>query len=360
MSTMRALVLGGTGAIGKELVTLLSSNGYETYVTSRTKRETRNNIHCLLGNAQDIDFLKIILDEKWDVIIDFMSYITIDFKDRVDLFLGSTSQYFFLSSSRVYADSKDPITEQSPRLLDVSEDAEFLSTDEYSLSKARQENLLLESGQKNWTIIRPYITYNDYRLQLGVYEKEEWLYRALHGRTIVVSEEISSRKTTMSYGGDVATGIMSLVNKENALGEIFHITVNECLSWNEILNIYLNVLQNHLGYKPQVLFVGMNSFPKYGIAKYQIKYDRLFDRHFNNNKISSYCDVDSFKSIAEGLQTSLTNFLKNPVFLPINWRIEAEHDRLTGEQTALTEIMNFKKIIVYFIYRYFEGLKKYV
>ena len=57
------------------------------------------------------------------------------------------------------------------------------------LTKALQENLLRASGYKNWTIVRPYITFSDIRLQLGVYEKEQWLYRALQGRAIV------SRKT---------------------------------------------------------------------------------------------------------------------------------------------------------------------
>ena len=84
-----------------------------------------------------------------------------------------------------YANENGRITEKSKRLLDVCTDEEYLKTDEYALTKVRQENILLSSGKKNWTIIRPYITYNVERLQLGVYEKENWLYRALHGRSIV-------------------------------------------------------------------------------------------------------------------------------------------------------------------------------
>ena len=41
-----------------------------------------------------------------------------------------------------------------------------------ALQKAREENLLLKSDSRNWTIIRPYITYYDERLQLGVFEKK--------------------------------------------------------------------------------------------------------------------------------------------------------------------------------------------
>ncbi len=67
----------------------------------------------------------------------------------------------------------------SPRLVDVCTDPEYLSIDEYGMAKGREENLLRETGRTNWTIIRPYITYNSNRIQLGVYEKENWLRRAL-------------------------------------------------------------------------------------------------------------------------------------------------------------------------------------
>ena len=53
-----------------------------------------------------------------------------------------------------------------------------------------EENLLFNSEKNNFTIIRPTITYNTQRLQLGVLEKENWLYRALHGRAIVFSDDV--------------------------------------------------------------------------------------------------------------------------------------------------------------------------
>lgn len=59
------------------------------------------------------------------------------------------------------------INEETPRLLDMIKDEEYLNTDEYALSKARQENILHEAGCNNWTIIRPYITFSETRLHLG-------------------------------------------------------------------------------------------------------------------------------------------------------------------------------------------------
>ena len=77
--------------------------------------------------------------EHWNAIVDFMAYSTKEFSEKVDLFLNKTDQYFFLSSSRVYAESNIPITENSKRLIDVCEDEEYLKTDEYALAKARQD-----------------------------------------------------------------------------------------------------------------------------------------------------------------------------------------------------------------------------
>jgi nucleoside-diphosphate-sugar epimerase len=350
---MKVLVLGGTGAMGIHLVQLLSGDGVETYVTSRNKRESVGNIHYIQGNAQNIEFIQTVLKEHWDAIVDFMAYSTSAFKERIDLLLKATSQYVFLSSARVYADSVSPITEASPRLLDVSQDKDFLSTDEYSLTKARQEDILRNTGKSNWTIIRPYITYSENRLQLGVLEKEEWLYRALQGRTIVFSEDINSKETTITYGLDVAKSIISIIGNSKAFGETFHITSKESITWNETLYIYLNVLEKYLGYKPKVLLLkDLKQFIDIHPAEYQILYDRLFNRIFNNDKLSRYFKIEEFVEAECGLRKCLEIFLSKKQFNNINWQFEAKKDRLTNEYTPLKEIKGIKQKIKYLFYIY--------
>lgn len=350
---MKVLVLGGTGAMGVHLVQLLSNNGHETIVTSRKYQHSEGKVHYVKGNAHEINFLQKVLREyRWDAIVDFMVYTTSNFKERVKLLLNATSQYVFLSSARVYADSDSPITESSSRLLDVSQDKEFLSTDEYSLSKARQEDILINSGNTNWTIIRPYITYSQNRLQLGVLEKEEWLYRALQGRTIVFSSDINSRTTTLTYGLDVSKGIMAVIGSSNSLGETFHITTGKSNSWKDILDIYLEVLEKHLGHKSKVLLQDLKKFLECKDAKYQILYDRLFNRRFDNSKITRFIDKDSLTKIELGLKSCLEKFLKNPKFNAINWKTEALKDRQTKEHTPLKEIQGLKQKIKYLIFRY--------
>jgi hypothetical protein len=152
------LILGGTGAMGKFLVKRLSAS-YHVCVTSRKVHKSTDNVTCYQGDAHNDNFLKSILkNEKWLAIIDFMHYGTEEFKKRYQLLLANTAQYVFLSSSRVYAASETPLTEESPRLVDKVADKDFIRSDDYALAKARQEDLLKISGKDNWTCIRPIVT----------------------------------------------------------------------------------------------------------------------------------------------------------------------------------------------------------
>lgn len=348
---MRVLVLGGTGAMGTHLVDLLIQSGVEVAVTSRSRSGTEGMLQYIHGNAQDDTFLRSVLREKWDVIVDFMNYSTDNFKKRVNVLLDATTQYVFLSSARVYENSAILLTEKSPRLLDMSEDQAFLATDEYALAKARQENLLIESDRYNWTIIRPYITYSEDRLQLGMLEKEDWLYRSLHGRTIIFSQDINFKSTTLTYGLDVAKGIQSLLGNTNALGEIFHITSSQSVLWKDVLAMYMDVLQQHLGYRPKLLFQDSHEIQQWHSGKYQILYDRMYDRKFDNQKINRFIDTGNFVHPMIGLRTCLNRFLKQLNFRDINWRAEGVKDNLTSEYTLLSEIPTLKDKLKYLVAR---------
>ena len=348
---MKILVLGGTGAMGTPLVELLESQN-EVWVTSRKKRESRGNLYYILGNAKKMDFLKDILQDGWDAIVDFMVRSEDEFRNCIDLFLDHTKQYIYISSARVYAEKDGKITENSPRLLDVSEDSVFLQTNEYSLTKAREENILLNHSRKNYTIIRPSITYNTYRLQLGVMEKEGWLYRALKGRSVVFSEDMKNKLTTMTYGEDVAKGIASIIGEKEALGEVFHVTNNNSLTWGEVLNIYRSSLERILGRSINVCWTNKTTNLYFKHQLYQIKYCRYFNRTFDNSKIGKFIDVSKFVNPKEGLSTALQAFCKNPQFKNINWTLEAINDRVTHERTPLHEIPSIKSRIIYLCHRY--------
>lgn len=354
---MRCLILGGTGAMGGHLVERLLHEKHTVYVTSRQQRDSKGSLRYIKGNAHELSFLKecLTVDSKagFDVIVDFMSYKTDEFAGRVNLLLDSTEQYIFLSSSRVYADSSScPITEESPRLLDVVADESYLSTDEYALTKARQENILLNSGKSNYTIVRPYITYDSNRLQLGIYEKEQWLHRALNGKPVVFSEDIANKLTTLAHGKDVAQCIYELINNKKAFGQAFHIAGESAIKWKDAFKIYVDAYEEYYQKNLQVIWT------KKAILgagqEYQVRYDRLYDRVFSNDKLFDAIGREyHFISAEEGLRQALLEFLKKSPkdFRWVDPKFEARLDRITKSRDDLSAFPGRAKM-QYLIYRY--------
>lgn len=338
--------------MGESLTELFRDTNHTIAITSRKNLKSYDNIHYIKGNAKNISFVKNLLVEKYDIIIDFMSYSTEEFRQRYQLYLSNTWQYVFISSARVYAESDIPITENTARLLDTSSDKKYLSTDEYALAKARSEDLLKASNLNNYTIIRPSITYGKDRLQLGVLEKENWLYRVLHGRSIVFSKDISGKYTTMTSSMDVAKGIFSILGKKEALGQVFHITSEKAYTWNEILNLYVSIIERELGIPIDIVMTEKAVNLKLKAKQYQVIYCRYFNRRFDNSKIKKHIDVDNFTDPKDGLDECLSNFLRNPVFKEINWVLEAWNDKMAHERTPLKEIPSLKQKIAYMLCRY--------
>lgn len=331
--------------MGVPLVQLLSKKGNTIYVTTRSKRENFENVVFIQGNGKDMTFFSKLMNREYDVIIDFMVYETEEFKQRLDSLLNHTNQYFFFSSSRCYAGSKTAIKEDSPRLIDICKDQIYLSTDEYGLAKGREENLLFDSKKKNWTIIRPYITYNAYRMQLGVYEKENWLKRALEGRTIVFPEDIASKRTSLTFGPDVAGAVADLIGNGLAYGQAFHITTDESHTWGEILEFYCRKLEEKTGNKIKIKMIKDSKGLQKVWNPWQIKYDRLYDRTFDNSKIERVRGKYNYKPCFEGLGESIDAFLDNPKWLGMNIKYEAWCDRQMGEIMPLREVQgHFNKL----------------
>lgn len=336
---MQILILGGTGAMGSHVCRLLAKEGHSVLCTTRQYRHSENpNIQYISGNAREKSFLDGLLVHHWDAIIDFMVWSTADFKERYQAFLAVTDQYVFLSSYRVYANSS-VITEDSPRLLDVVDDKEYLETDEYALSKARCENLLFESKTNNWTIVRPAITYDGSvgRLQLAVLEASAWLWRALNGIAVPLPEEMLSKQATMTWGFDVATMIAGLTGKPQALGEAFTVATSEHKSWKEIIEIYQRRLP-----ELQVIPCDLRAFEKARGGIYQIRYDRMFNRVVDNSKVLKVTGLSqSDLAPIEKLEDELKVFLKSANELSFGGvGINARLDRLVGGMPSLIPLLH--------------------
>jgi len=354
---MRVLILGGTGAIGLATVNVLCERGVDVTVTSRRAFQPKTGVKVRVGDAHKIPFIDSLLSESWDVIIDFMTYAVSEFEMRVEPLLDATDQYVFLSSGRVYADENGAITEKSIRFLDSISRADGIPSGDYALTKAIQEDLLADTGRSNWTIIRPYITYNYNRLQLGTLEKEDWLFRALSGRPIVFPKELLDCETTLTYAGDVGYVIASLLGQSGALGTAFNATgAEECnITWQEVIDIYSDVLNAFCERRVEVIYQSMEKFLEYRSLDTQIQmsYDRLYNRRFDTANISKFLSVDSFMTPSVGLEKCVSQFLKNREFKGVNWGREALIDKSVGSRAAWSDIHGFKDKLRYFLRRGF-------
>lgn len=325
------LLLGGTGAIGVYLAQELVSLGYDVVITSRSRRSDAEGIRFVQGDALNLAFLTTLLrDVKPDAIVDFMIYPTIEFLDRHRLLLNSTSHYLFLSSYTVFADNS-PLVEDSPRLLDVCGDANFLKTDDYPLRKARCENILRMSGYNNWTILRPSITYSKERFQFGCLEANVVCYRSLQHLPVVIPKEILSKRTTLTWAGDTGKMISRLVMNDEAKGEAVDLATAESLTWREIADIYSEA-------------IGMK-FIEVCLSDYidicglsAVMYDRMCNRYLDNSKVLRLSGLkqEDLMPIAKGLRKELSGFVTCPHYAQIDLAANAKLDRLCGTRISLS------------------------
>lgn len=370
---MKILLLGGTGTIGIHLSEILSQTGHDICITSRKPHVDKGNIHYICGNAKSIDFLSDIIHLKcWDVVVDFMCYSTEEFKERLCILLSNTKQYVFLSSSRVYAEGKDRLTEKSPRLLEESQDTVYLKTDEYALYKAREEDVLFSSGFSNYTILRPYITYGDNRLPLGIWEKETWLKRALSGKNIAMPRLFLNKETSLAYGQDASTIIAKLIGNPLAIGQIYNIVSNKSQSWKSIAHFYIDEINRIKGSKVQLIEFGQccysirqilrcvlykfhiikSNYGAYSWNNYQLIYDREYNRVFDDTKTKSLANDFIFTDNDLGLQKCIRHFISSPHYDYVNYEWEMVQDRITGDVTPLSYFPGISYKLKYILIRY--------
>ncbi len=307
----KALVLGGTGAMGVYLVPELAAMGYQIKVVSCDDVASSDpRISYVKANVKEPGVLEALLKERFDAIVDFMIYNTAEFKEKYELLLGNAGHYIYLSSYRVYADS-NPITEDSPRLLDVSKDAAFLATEDYALYKARGEDVLQASKFDNWSIVRPAITYSKRRFQLTTLEAPLVVGRAMKGLPVVLPKAALSVQATMSWAGDVAKMMARLLLNPAAYRERFTLATAEHRTWGEIADYYKEIIG--LNYVPVDTEEYLKIRGGHESARYQLAYDRLFNRVVDNSKILRVAGMkqSELMPLRKGLEKELSALPKN-------------------------------------------------
>ena len=325
----KVLVLGGTGAMGVYLVPELAAMGFQVDIVSLDHVENSDpNIKYLQADGKDDDYLRELLKNRYDAIVDFLLYSTAAFINRYEMMLRNTQHYIFLSTYRVYADSATPITENSFRLLDVSDDKKFLGTEDYSLYKARQENILQFSQFQNWTIVRPAITYSKRRFQLVTLEANVVIHRTRNKKTIVLPQQAIQVQATMSWAGDVARLMSRLLLNTAAMREVYTLATSEHHTWEEIANYYKELIGlDYVAVDTESYLSLFGVAAAKGGARYQLLYDRCFNRVMDNTKVllATGMQQSDFTSLKDGLKRELSALPEDVVWgeNPLNENMDA-------------------------------------
>ena len=284
----KILVLGATGAMGKYLVPRLADMNCNVDAVALDKFPLEHpNINSIVTpNARDGKYMLELLANKYDGIVDFLVYNTELITTFLPMMVENCGHYIYLSSYRVYDNKEIPIKETSPRLCDTADEQLIKLSDDYSIYKARGEDVLKLLPQKNWTVIRPAITYSYLCNQLVTLELHNTVGRAKQGKTVVLPEEARSVQATMSWGGDVAEMISKLLFNDKALAEVFTTSTAEHHTWEEVAGYYTEICGLKPLWVPKDEYLGIvNDFKYSNGSRWQLECDRLFDRVIDNSKV---------------------------------------------------------------------------
>ena len=289
----KVLILGATGAMGQYLAPKLAEMGYHVDgVSLDAAISTHKNLKYIQANAKAEGVLDALLANDYDCIVDFMIYDRDTFADWAPKLLSATDHYIYLSSYRVYANEEVPIKETSPLLNDVlSEEEKRLGHNDYCLYKARGEKIVRAWERKNWTIIRPAITYSFGRYQLTTLEAGVVINRVRAGKTLLLPDAAMDIQATMSWAGDVARMIAAIVCNEKAMGETYTVSTSEHHTWREIAEYYKDLIGLKYEIIPAERFIDLWAGGKSPEnvnrihAEWQLYFDRCFARVIDNSKI---------------------------------------------------------------------------
>ncbi len=231
MSASKVLFIGGNGVISSACTPLAVERGVELTMLTRgstTHRPVPDGVRQLRADVRDPQSVRAALgDEEFDAVVDWVAFTPEHVAADVELFRGRTGQYVFISSASAYQTppSRLPVTESTPLRNPFWE---------YSRNKIACEDLLVRAYREEGfpaTVIRPSHTYDRTLVPLdGGWTPVE---RMRQGKEIVIHGDGTSL-WTLTHHTDFARGLVPLLGNPRTVGEAFHITGDDVLTWDQI------------------------------------------------------------------------------------------------------------------------------
>ena len=335
MEKRRVLLIAGGGAIGSHTSVELLKLGYQVDVVCLEDHVSDHPDLTFRKERVTDEFLRDYLPSRhYDAIVDFIWYPDPkEYEQRSELLLTNTRHLIFLSSYRVYGDKEHPIRETSPQLPEAYTDEVLLTKDTYGVSKAYEERILRASPYRNWTIIRPVISFSHFRFDLVTQGAATLLPRSRQHKKILLPRQARDLVAGLDWAGNVGKIIAHLVLNEKAFGEDFTITSGQVHTWGEIADYYTEILGS------EFVWVDAEDYRKTATRDtlsdgWMLRYDRLLDRRVDNSKVlaATGLKAEDFVPVKEGLRREFTALpesfydspqLNSPGALEVNAKIDA-------------------------------------
>ena len=281
---MKILLIGGTGTISMAITKLLAQQGHEVILLNRGYRnndlpENVRTIQCDIQNEADVE--KKLADMTFDCVGEFIGFVPSQVERDFRLFSGKTKQYIYISSASAYQKplSDCIITESTP-----------LSNPhwQYSRDKIACEEYLMKQYRENgfpMTIVRPSHTYDERSVPLGVHgDNGSWqvVKRIMDGKPVIIHGDGTSL-WTITHNSDFAKAYAGLVGNIHAIGQAFHITSDESVTWNQIYSI----IADELGVELKACYVPSSVLNAIGHYDFEgtLLGDKAHTVIFDNSKI---------------------------------------------------------------------------
>ena len=233
---MKALFIGGTGTISTAVVKrLVNELGWDVWLLNRGNRAgvVPQGAHQIIADIHDeAAVAQKLKGLSFDVVCEFIGFHVEDVQRDVRLFAGKTRQYIYISSASAY---------HKPAASPVITEGTTLANPHWQYSRdkiACEEYLMKEYRETGFpvTIVRPSHTYDERSIPLGVHGKNGFwqvIRRMQQGKPVIIHGDGSSL-WTVTFSSDFAVGFTGLMGNRHAIGEAFHITGDETLTWDQI------------------------------------------------------------------------------------------------------------------------------
>lgn len=330
---MKVLFIGGTGNISAAVSQLALEKGHELYLFNRNTRSEfiPEGAQIIQGDIRNEAQAKEVLKSySFDVVVDWIAFTPEHIETDLRLFEGKTGQYIFISSASAY--EKPPknfiITEKTPL------DNPFWA---YSRDKIACEELLNEKYKKDGfpvTIIRPSHTYGVTTLP-SMYNSRKSVWsiceRMKRGKKIVIPGNGTSL-WVLTHNTDFAKAFVGLMGKKEAIGEAFHITSDEVLTWNQITL----AMGAALGVTPEIEHISVDFMTSCLPQRFGEWYgDKINSVCFDNSKVKALVpDFICTTPFSEGIKKSIQWFQQHPQLLWLDEDWDRECDNLIAAHMA--------------------------